>query len=272
MFKRPDENYAIDEGVIAGILNDEAQPLRQIAMLIPDGSTVLDIGAGSGTLGRVLQAAGKHVTADAIEPNQFAANLAMPFYRKVHSGYAQDYYDEISQNEYDYVVLADVIEHIVDPLSFLEELLAALPAATKLIISIPNVAFGGVRLALMNGRFNYVDSGLLERTHLRFFTLESIRKLFFVMHLFPERIIYLERSFYRVEFDRKDLRASLMNVWKLARSADARAYQYLFVLSKDADQTPVVDHYGATAMRVMLDAMVMRPLVKRLGRMVLRGR
>lgn len=266
MFTRPEQNYAIEDAVIEGILRDDAQPLCQIAKMLPDGVTVLDIGAGSGILGRVLKRAGKHVTLDGIEPNAFAVELARPFYRAIYTGYAQDHLQTIRTTAYDYVVLADVIEHIPDPAAFLAELLGSLPEPTKLLVSIPNIAFGGVRLALMNGVFDYVDSGLLERTHLRFFTLAIAQKLFDFLHLSSERILSLERSFYRAEFERKNLKASPFQIWNLANKSDARAYQYLFVLTRSPSRTTVIEHHGATAMRILLDALVARPAVKRVIR------
>jgi SAM-dependent methyltransferase len=266
MFTRPDQSYAIGEAIIDGILQDTAQPLCQIANLLPDGATVLDIGAGSGILGRVLKRAGKHVILDGIEPNAFAIELARPFYRDVYQGYAQNHFQAIQAIPYDYVVLADVIEHISDPEAFLVELLGSLPKSTKLLVSIPNIAFGGIRLALLNGTFDYVDSGLLERTHLRFFTLATAQKLFDHLHLSQERILSLERSFYRVEFARKYLTASPLKIWSLANKSDARAYQYLFVLTRKPNQAITIEHHGASAMSIFIDAIVVWPAVMRVVR------
>ena len=170
----------------------------------------------------------------------------------------------IQATPYDYVVLADVIEHIPDPAVFLAELIRHLQKTTKLIISIPNVAFGGVRLALLNGFFDYVDSGLLERTHLRFFTLISAQRLFEQLHLYSERILSLERSFYRVEFSRESLRASPFTVLSLANKSDARAYQYLFVLASKPSRRNVMEHYGITALNILIDAIIVRTAVKKL--------
>jgi len=263
MFSRKEQTYLIGDNTLTNILHDLAQPLGQIARLLPDGATVLDIGAGNGMLGRVLQQAGKQVTIDGIEPSEFAATLATPFYRTVYCGYAQDYISIIQATHYDYVVLADVIEHIADPAVFLAELLPHLQATTKLIISIPNIAFGGVRLALFNGVFDYVDSGLLERTHLRFFTLASAQKLFAQLHLYSERILSLERSFYRVEFSRTSLRASPLTVLNLASKSDARAYQYLFILTQKPSNT-VMERYGVSALNILCDAIVVRSVIKKL--------
>lgn len=265
MFSRKEQTYQVGNETLANILRDPAQPLGQIAKLLPEGATVLDIGAGNGMLGRVLQQAGKQVTIDGIEPNEFAATLAKPFYRTVYQGYAQDYTQLIQATPYDYVVLADVIEHIADPAVFLAELMPHLQATTKLIISIPNIAFGGVRLALLNGTFDYVDSGLLERTHLRFFTLASAQALFEHLHFYSERVLSLERSFYRMEFSRKFLRASPFTILNLATKSDARAYQYLFVLTQKPSRT-VMEHYGVTALNILIDAILLRSVIKQLVR------
>jgi 2-polyprenyl-3-methyl-5-hydroxy-6-metoxy-1,4-benzoquinol methylase len=270
MFIRPEQNYEIQDAVIDGILSDDAQPLNKICKLLPDGATVLDIGAGSGILGRVLKRAGIQVTIDGIEPNAFAADLARPFYRTINVGYAQEHFSSIRETVYDYVVLADVIEHIPDPSSFLAELLGNLPRSTKLLISIPNIAFGSVRLSLMNGNFDYVDSGLLERTHLRFFTLATAKKLFHSLHLIPERIISLERSFYRVEFKREFIRATPFQILRLANNPDARAYQYVFLLSKQLGSGTVIEHHGVTAIEILIDALVNRLAIRQIYRF-LRG-
>lgn len=265
MFCRKDQTYITSDESIDKILSDPAQPLGQIARILPDAATVLDIGAGNGMLGRVLRRAGKRVIIDAIEPSGFAAKLAEPFYRTVYQGYAQEYSQTIRATRYDYIVLADVIEHIPDPAAFLSDILQNLSGTTRLIVSIPNIAFGGVRLALLNGAFDYVDSGLLERTHLRFFTLASARRLFSHLHIYPERILSLERSFYRMEFSRNLLSASPFIIINLARKADARAYQYLFVLTqKPVDAT--TERHGASALKILIDAVIAWPSIKQLVR------
>jgi 2-polyprenyl-3-methyl-5-hydroxy-6-metoxy-1,4-benzoquinol methylase len=266
MFTRPEENYEIEDAVIDGILADCAQPLSQIVKMLPEASTVLDIGAGGGTLGQVFKRAKKNVTIDGIEPNAFAANLAKPFYRKIHIGFAQDYFAEIKANRYDYIVLADVIEHIPNPMIFLEELLKNVPFSTKIVISVPNIAFGGVRLALLNGQFDYVDSGLLERTHLRFFTLNTAKKLFELLNLAPIHIFSLERSFYRTEFSRSSLKASPIQIFKLAINSDARAYQYLFLLSRKQNFDVKIEHKGVTAIQILFDALIAWPKIRQIIR------
>ena len=257
MFTRPEQNYAVPDTIIDGILSDPAHPLTSIAALVQDGQKILDIGAGSGILGRVLAQAGLKVVIDAIEPNAFAADLARKHYRNVYVGLVQEFYDQISTVQYDFIILADVIEHIPNPQVVLSDLLKHISHKTRLIVSVPNVAFGAVRLALLNGSFDYVDSGLLERTHLRFFTKNTLELFFSSLKLKTERAFSLERSFYKTEFNRAQISTSIFTLLKLAFSYDARAYQYLYLLSMADQENPnwkpiKIEHKGASASEILL--------------------
>lgn len=253
MFNRPKNTYEVSYDAIDAILRDEASPLNLIARLIPDGATVLDVGAGNGLLGQVLKGLNKDVLIDGIEPSEYAADIARPFYRCIYVGLADQYLDAIREGNYDYLVLADVVEHTVNPHIFLSEINAYLSPSTKLLISLPNVAFGGQRLSLLNGSFNYINSGLLEKTHLRFFTLESAKKLFSSIPLSCASITFLNRSFYRVEFSGKELKASLLQLFKLAFSPDARAYQYIFQLHKGVEANTSTFSSGVGSASIMID-------------------
>ena len=80
-------------------------------------------------------------------------------------------------SEFDAIVAADVLEHLKDPLEALNRLRPFLKPDGFFVISVPNVAHGSVRLALLSGDFEYADIGLLDSTHLRFFTRETLEKL-----------------------------------------------------------------------------------------------
>jgi hypothetical protein len=265
VFERPEDTYAVNQDAIQRILRDDASPLNRIARLIPSGATVLDIGAGNGLLGQVFKGLNKTILIDGIEPNKFAAGLGTPYYRSMFVGFSNEYLDVIRAGNYDYLVLADVVEHTINPTEFLAEISDCLSCATHLLVSLPNVAFGGQRLSLLNGSFNYVNSGLLEKTHLRFFTLDSARKLFSSIPLSCESVAFLNRSFYRVEFSRKDLKASFFQMLKLLCSDDARAYQYLFVLHKDLEINPKIYSYGVNPLKILFDAFFYRPLFKKIA-------
>src|SRR5918992_1179237 len=79
---------------------------------------------------------------------------------------------------FDVVVYGDVLEHLVDPEAVLLRTARILAPGGYVVASIPNVAHGSVRLSLMAGQFRYTDTGLLDRTHLRFFDEAGVEELF----------------------------------------------------------------------------------------------
>jgi SAM-dependent methyltransferase len=78
---------------------------------------------------------------------------------------------------FDVVVCADVLEHLEDPAAVLARVRKWLSPGGLLLVSLPNVANVAVRLSLLAGRFEYAEAGILDRTHLRFFTRRSARRL-----------------------------------------------------------------------------------------------
>lgn len=78
----------------------------------------------------------------------------------------------------DVVIFADVLEHFIDPWAALSRLRAVIPDHAVIIASIPNIQHWSIQLRLMSGDFRYADTGLLDRTHLRFFTRQTIIDMF----------------------------------------------------------------------------------------------
>ena len=77
---------------------------------------------------------------------------------------------------YDYLLLADVLEHLRDPLATICRLMPLLKEEGTVVLSVPNVAHLYVRLMLLCGRWKYEERGILDRTHLRFFTRTSLKE------------------------------------------------------------------------------------------------
>ena len=199
MYKRPEESYKVDEQTVKNILHDEASPLSQIVSQSPVNAKVLDIGAGNGLLGQLFKVSGKTVVIDGIEPNEYASKIAKEHYRKLFNGYLSSFIDELKHEAYDYIVLADVIEHVADPVEFIEEIKSIMNDNAKLIFSIPNVAYGSIRINLLFGKFVYTDSGILEKTHLRFYTEDTIHDLIKNSSLHIEKLSYLHRDIFSIE-------------------------------------------------------------------------
>jgi SAM-dependent methyltransferase len=115
-----------------------------------------------------------------IEVSPAAAKVAASHCERVIVGDAEaiDLCEVLGGDRFDVILFADVLEHLRDPGALLQRVRPFLVEGGSVIASIPNVAHGSVRLALLRGEFRYRELGLLDNTHLRFFTRESIQDLF----------------------------------------------------------------------------------------------
>jgi 2-polyprenyl-3-methyl-5-hydroxy-6-metoxy-1,4-benzoquinol methylase len=140
---------------------------------------ILDVGCGAGANGRAIRARHPDAFLAGVEPDRGAARLASETYDEVCADKVEVWLErESAAAPFDAVVLSDVLEHIVDPISFMRSLASAssLRDATW-IVSVPNYGVWYNRLNALFGRFEYAWSGLYDRTHVRFFTRRSIRRL-----------------------------------------------------------------------------------------------
>jgi 2-polyprenyl-3-methyl-5-hydroxy-6-metoxy-1,4-benzoquinol methylase len=148
---------------------------QQIATLLKNSTpkATLDVGAAQGFLGQLI--AGSNLTIDAIEPDPQCAAMAAPYYRSVHNSTIEA--AELPPCSYDAVVCADVLEHLPNPLAALEKLKLAATSNAAFIISVPNVAHIAIRFMLLFGKFPKMDRGILDKTHLQFFTRDTAAAL-----------------------------------------------------------------------------------------------
>src|SRR5215210_8161158 len=149
-----------------------------IVELVGHDERVLDVGCAAGDLAGVLTERGCKVTGIEVDPE--AARRAEERCERVVAGDVEtlDLGAELDGEDFDVIVFGDALEHLKDPLRTLARLKPFLRPEGYVVASIPNVAHGSVRLALMQGKFQYRSLGLLDNTHLRFFTRESIEQLF----------------------------------------------------------------------------------------------
>ncbi len=143
--------------------------LRSVLDQLPSGGAVLDVGCASGGL---LVALGGHAGRRVgIEPDPVAAATARRHADEVHVGSV--YEVDPGSASFDVVVLGDVLEHVADPAAALRRAAGWVAPGGRLVISVPNVAHWSVRLEVLRGRWEYQASGILDDTHLRFFTWAS---------------------------------------------------------------------------------------------------
>jgi 2-polyprenyl-3-methyl-5-hydroxy-6-metoxy-1,4-benzoquinol methylase len=146
---------------------------------IDHGAVVLDIGCWSGAAGTLLQRE-RDVVIDGVEPEGAMADRAALHYRRVYRSTIERSIDELiaeRRHSYDSLLFLDVLEHLVDPRQVLEASRELLKPGGRALVSIPNVAHWSLRWELLKGSWHYRDNGLLDRTHLRFFTRASALEL-----------------------------------------------------------------------------------------------
>ncbi|HEY7217088.1 MAG TPA: class I SAM-dependent methyltransferase [Candidatus Binatia bacterium] len=135
---------------------------------------ILDVGTADGYLGAMLKAQGHYVVG--IEREESIAARARASYDRLYVADIEDF-EFPDRDEFDYILFADVLEHLRDPVAVFRRSLQALRKTGEIILSVPNVANFSVRLSLLLGRFDYTERGILDRTHLRFFTRRTITNL-----------------------------------------------------------------------------------------------
>ena len=135
---------------------------------------ILDVGVAGGYLGQILKQQGHHLVG--IESDPRLAAEARPHYEYLYLVDVEQF-DFSQRAEFDYILFADVLEHLRDPTELLRRVLPCLNSSGEIIISLPNVANLFIRLNLMLGRFEYGERGILDKTHLRFFTLATMRQM-----------------------------------------------------------------------------------------------
>jgi 2-polyprenyl-3-methyl-5-hydroxy-6-metoxy-1,4-benzoquinol methylase len=135
---------------------------------------LLDIGCGRGRLGAELEEMGYRVTG--IENNPVACETARKRLSEVLEVDCTDLEavaGALGDRRFDWLMAADVFEHLVDPVAVLRFYRRFLTPGGRLVMSLPNAAVWDNRFRILFGRFTYKDSGVMDRTHLRFFTFKT---------------------------------------------------------------------------------------------------
>lgn len=158
---------------------------------IGDGpNRILDAGCGEGRMGAALKAAGKAGEVIGIERCEPIAEIAKRHVDRVICDDLENVEVPFAPGYFDYIIFGDVLEHLVNPWGVVESLARHLRQGGHIIASVPNVRHWRVVLPLvLRGRWQYGPDGLLDDTHLRFFTRKSIVQLFASNDLVMDRIV-----------------------------------------------------------------------------------
>jgi 2-polyprenyl-3-methyl-5-hydroxy-6-metoxy-1,4-benzoquinol methylase len=154
---------------------------KEIVALIQNGKdaaiNILDVGCSCGGTLAALNNQYPKASLYGIELNQNAAKIAGLF-ANVQSCNCENEDLGYKDGFFDYIICADVLEHLRDPWNMLKRFHDMLKPDGFLLASIPNVMHHSVIRDLINGKWTYTDAGLLDRTHLRFFTPSTILDMF----------------------------------------------------------------------------------------------
>lgn len=139
----------------------------------------------------------------------------------------------IHENKFDYIIFADVLEHLYNPWLALERAASLLSENGKILISVPNISHNSVIIDLMNDKFNYRPTGLLDNTHLRFFTNTTLRKMVENAGLIINKEMNTHCAVEHTEF-RNNLDDVPGNVGRFLNKREfGDVYQFVWKLKKD---------------------------------------
>jgi 2-polyprenyl-3-methyl-5-hydroxy-6-metoxy-1,4-benzoquinol methylase len=153
--------------------------LEMLPFIPEDANAVLDVGCGEGGFGSRLKAKSDNCKVCGIEPNPDAAKIAESRLDQVYCGTFEEAIHQMDDKTFDCIVFNDVLEHFPNPDLILRDCLRILRPNGLVVASIPNILyFYQIWEILIEQDFRYKDDGILDNTHLRFFTKKSLRRMF----------------------------------------------------------------------------------------------
>ena|SRR3989344_131404 len=164
-----------------------------IVHIEPGGHRILDIGCSAGSTGQALKRDGKASEVVGVELTREAVAIAEGKLDRVLCGDIEQMELPYPIGYFDYILCGDVLEHLRDPWGVLAKLRAHLRSGGRIVASIPNIRNWRILANLvLRGRWDYTASGILDSTHLRFFTRSSIIEMFEGAGFALEEITHVE--------------------------------------------------------------------------------
>lgn len=217
--------------------NAHAYQLR----LVGSDKDVLELGCAAGHMTRALSKQGCRVVA--VDVDQEAVRAAEQFAERA-------FVEDLSADRplaslaerFDVILAGDVLEHLPEPARILDRCRTLLRPGGYVVLSVPNVAHVDVRLGLLQGRWDYRDWGLLDRTHVRFFTRRSLEALLRDCAYVPVELHRVVRPVGTTEIE-VDMRQTNPYILDAALTdPEAETYQFVVRAVVDADHLVAGDH------------------------------
>ncbi|MEO6365502.1 MAG: class I SAM-dependent methyltransferase [Luteimonas sp.] len=234
------------------------------ALVVEDGKPamdILEIGCSSGYVGATFIARGHRVTGIELDPD--AARAAGAVLDEVYCGDVDAFFEAHPERRFDAILLGDVLEHLVDPRATLRRCVTHLRAGGMVAISLPCVTHGSIRAMLLDGRWDYADYGLLDRTHLRFFSRHGMAELVSGAGLDIDRLFAVTMSIDDAarEYGMTLQQASIAAVETLAQDDDLHTFQFV-VRARPAEPALAYDELLSRNLSLPLQRIGPQPRVR----------
>lgn len=220
---------------------DNGDSLALVAKHIPENSRVLDIGCGAGDLGAYLRAEKNCYVVGIEYSEETLAVAADKLDHAIQLDLNQQMPHEVVTEQFDVIVMADILEHIYTPNQVLQSAEKCLADQGKCLISIPNSGYVGALLSLYDDEWQYREEGILDRTHIRFYTKKSVMSLLADSGfdgVICDRVI---KDLTESEFtQRLDTQPDSVRDWLLAKP-EGSAYQFII------EARPKAQHHSFAA-------------------------
>jgi len=194
---------------------------------------VLEAGCASGHVSEMLHAQGCSVVG--VEIDSTVVQPAMQWLERVIIGNFDDnkLWIDLEGEFFDAILFGDVLEHLKDPLIALRESAKHLRPSGMVVISVPNIAHADVKLALIKGTFPYGDTGLLDRTHIYFFTKEGLLDLVKEAGLVTTEICRVTIPVFSTEIgvQRSDVNDEVLEA--ILKDRESETYQFVIKAVRD---------------------------------------
>ncbi|WP_159885965.1 class I SAM-dependent methyltransferase [Paenibacillus puerhi] len=204
---------------------------------IEPGSTVLEFGPATGYMTRYLKEE-LNCKVYCVEIDAASAEIASEFCEIMVVADLDEmkWKNSFENIIFDHIVFADVLEHLRKPIDVLKEATSLLNKEGTIITSIPNIGHNAIIMELMQGRFNYQSLGLLDDTHVHFFTKNSIIEMFRSAKLYPIRWLTTFLTPEQTEFNQNYATFPEPIQVYLKNNEDGHVYQYITVTKKGTEE------------------------------------
>ncbi|WP_199624302.1 glycosyltransferase [Paenibacillus alkalitolerans] len=216
-------------------LSEENSPsiiLRQISK----NTRVLEFGPATGYMTRYMkESLGCYVACVEVDPgsaevtSKYCDRMIIADLDEMH------WRDELKGEKFDFLIFADVLEHLKNPWKVLEASVSLLNDNGQIVLSVPNIGHNAILMSLLQGKFEYKELGLLDETHLRFFTRGGLLQLIEFAGLVPVQLNATISMPELTEFNQSYVDFSKPVRDFLQKRKDGHVYQFVFTCKKQSD-------------------------------------